>query len=238
MQLVCSNFVGALALCWMVFCSTTVYGAIPMPADQYIVGKHYKVVDSKIRSHPEVKQLLAEDPNKIQVIMFFNYGCYWCSQLDHAFDEWSEKQPSDMVVIKKIPVIFNSSWETLAKIYYAIQTLDQAKQLDDEIFTAIHQHRVNLASIKTLEAFLEKRDVDTAKFRQTLESFSVGRKVKRAEELGLAFDVTKTPLIIINSPSASYETSWAMTGSKLRLFAILDYLVKQEVMDIKNKKKS
>lgn len=213
------------------------HAAIPMAQDQFIPGKHYKKIESRIRAKPEVKQLLAEHPNQVQVIMFFNYGCYWCSQLDRAFDDWVGKQNDPRVDVSKIPVVFSYSWEIYAKIYYAIQTLDSARELDDEIYHAIHQQRINLARLKTLEDFLSQHDVDIPKFRQTLESFGIGRKVKRAEELGLAFDITITPIIIINGPSASYLTSWSMNGSQARLFAVMDHLIKQEAALLKKSEK-
>lgn len=199
--------------------------ALPVAPGQFVPGQHYELLPTNIRNNPEIKQLLDEDPDKPQVVMFFSYGCYWCSRIDPVFDQWAEEHPN--IAIKKYPVIFNRSWQELAKAYYTINEYDNSRELDNKIFSAIHHKRMNLARISILEKFISQQGLDGTEFRKNYESFGVGRKVKRAEELGDAYEINETPMFVINAKNESYKTSWAMVGSQATLFAVIEHLLQK-----------
>lgn len=189
-------------------------------------GKHYKKIPDRVRGHEDVKQLSHADPGKVQVIMFFSYACYWCSQLNKPFDNWSLRQ-TDNVKAYMLPVAFNRAWLVLAKGFFTAQTLDHTGALDDAIFAAIHQQGMPLWQEKKLEDFCVAHGVEREKFNQIFNSFDVDSKVKRADELSLAFEIDATPNIIVNGPKGAYITNLVMNKDKDVLLEVVDHLVQK-----------
>lgn len=188
------------------------------------VNKQYLIISDPIRNHPDVLQLRLQDNNKIQVLMFFSYACHWCDRLNKPFDDWAMKH-KDKVMIYRLPVAFNRMWASLAKLYYTVQTFDNSKALDNQIFAALHKQGLRLWRPDVLENFIKQQEIDYDQFKATYESFHVDRVLKRANDLSLAYQITATPNIIINGLQKSYLTNLTMTEGIDDLFLVLDYLI-------------
>jgi thiol:disulfide interchange protein DsbA len=149
--------------------------------------------------------------------------------LDKDFDTWSDKQSGKDVVIYHYPVVFNKAYEALARAYYTVLALPSSKQLDNDVYDALHNKGINLTQEDNLQRFFAEHGVPADKFSGIYNSFGLDMKIKRARDLSNAFHVTNTPYIVVNSQVATYATSWAMANSKEKLFAILDYLIAKDV---------
>src|SRR5512144_2380420 len=77
-----------------------------------------------------------ETGKNIEVIEFFSYGCPHCGELEPVLQGWLKTKPAD-VSFRRIPVMFQPKWESLAKGYYALDALGEDK-LSPEVFVAIH----------------------------------------------------------------------------------------------------
>ena len=212
-----------------------IYNAIPLAyaetTDKFQIqsGVHYKRLAEKIRSNKNVKQLTDSSPQKVQVIMFFNYGCSVCRRLNQPFDNWTKQQEKNKIDIHKIPVSFNKGWAVLAQAFYTVQALNKADPLDEIIFANIHEKAAPLWQEDKLADLFFANGVDRALFKQTFHSFNVNNQVKWGNDLSLAFELTTIPNIIINGPYGTYITNLAMTKDPNFLFVVVDYLVNKEL---------
>src|SRR5579863_8613053 len=77
-------------------------------------GKHYKKLSAKITTDPEVIQFFSKNPNKIQVVEFFSYACFWCKRIHPVLNQWVDKH-KDNVILYRVPVVFGQGWDVLAK---------------------------------------------------------------------------------------------------------------------------
>jgi thiol:disulfide interchange protein DsbA len=200
-------------------------------------GKHYQKLPASITTNKTVQDLIAEDPGKIQVIEFFNYGCFWCQRLHPVLNEWAKKKP-ETVVFYRFPVIFNKAWELLAKDYLVVKTLGKNETLDPLFFTEIHQNRVNLSDEKLLKAFLVKHGISEKQFFEIYNSFAVNTEMAKINEIGLAYKVTLSPSVVINTPSGSYFATATMIGSEQGLIAFINYLIVREQSGVPSEKKA
>lgn len=190
-------------------------------------GKHYQRLSAKITTHKDVQEFIANDPGKIQVIEFFNYGCYWCQLLHPVLTEWAKTKP-DNVVFYRYPVVFNKLWESLGKVYLVIKTLGKTDEVDKLFFTEIHQKQVNLADEKLLKPFLTKINIPEAKFFELYNSFAITTEMAKINNLGNAYQITLSPSVIINTPSGSYLSTATMAGSDQALIQLMNYLITRD----------
>src|ERR1043166_750133 len=59
----------------------------------------------------------SDKSNKVTVIEFFNYGCGACAFLEPKLNQWLQTKSAE-INFEKVPVVFHSDWEFLAKSYY------------------------------------------------------------------------------------------------------------------------
>ncbi len=139
-----------------------------------------------------------DNPAKIEVLEFFSYGCPHCGDLNGPFTAWEAKVPGD-VVVKRVPVTFGrAAWANLARLYYALEATGESAKLNGEIFKAIHNDRVNLFDEKSIVEWLAKKGVNTVKFSEAFNSFSVQSKVKRGDQLSQAYRIQGVPAVAVD----------------------------------------
>lgn len=190
-------------------------------------GKHYQKLPAKITTSPVIQQFIAEDPGKIQVIEFFSYACAWCQRLHPVIDQWVDTKPQN-VVFYRFPVIFHPGWDKLAKAYYMVDQLGKTRDLDREFFLAIQQNNVNLSDEKLLKDFFVHHGISSEKYDELFNSFAVLRAYKKGTEINEAYQVTLSPILIINAPSGSYLLLASMAGSEKAVMDILQEIIKRE----------
>src|SRR5436305_13163837 len=72
------------------------------------------------------------------------------------------------------------------------------EKLHDKICEAINKDNKSLASQKALDEFLGNNGVDPAKYHEVEKSFTVDSKLKRANQLTVAYKVDGVPRIIVD----------------------------------------
>ena len=190
-------------------------------------GKHYHRISTEITAHKNIQDFIKEDYGKIQVIEFFNYGCFWCSRLHPILRSWARTKPIN-VVFYSIPVIFNEKWEILGKAYFIVKNLGKTDTLDAEFFTAIHQNHLDLGDEKHLKEFFNKKGVPEKEFSELYQSFTVNSALARAEALANAYHIALSPVIVVNAPSGSYLLTAKAAGTEEALKSVLNYLISEE----------
>jgi thiol:disulfide interchange protein DsbA len=141
--------------------------------------------------------LQVETGGKIEVLELFWYGCIHCYNLESALDSWLKKLPAD-VQFRRMPAIFNQQMAHDASIYYAFEALGVLDKLHRPFFDAIHRDRLRTDNGNALDEWLKKNSVDPKKFAETLKSFGVQSKTKRAAQLTVAYKIDGTPAMAVN----------------------------------------
>ena len=144
---------------------------------------------------------------KVEVIEFFWYGCPHCNALEPALRDWEKKLPAD-IAFRKVHV----PWQVQAhqQLFFTLETLGRAEQLNDKVFAAIHVDRSKLDQPEQMADLVAKHGVDRKQFLDTYGSFGVRTKMQRATQLAAAYKIDGVPTFGIGG---RYVTSPSMVGS-------------------------
>lgn len=163
--------------------------ALSLPAFAQTAGKDYTPVNP-----PQP----TDDPAKIEVIEFFSYGCPHCSDFNPLVSAWAAKLSAD-VAFRKVPVSFGrAAWANIGKLYYALESTGDLGKLDNAVFKAVHEERVNLFDDRLIAEWVAKKGVDPKKFNDAYASFGVMSKMKRADQVTQAYRIPGVPAIVVD----------------------------------------
>lgn len=165
-----------------------------------------------------------ETRSKVEVIEFFWYRCSHCASLEPELNAWVKKLPKH-VQFKRQPAVLNEGWQSLARAYYALESLDLVDRLHGEVFHAIHNQGIDLNDPDTFFEWAEGKGVDRKRLEAAYKSFAVATKTARAKQLSRGYRLTGVPAFVVNG---RYMTSAYITGGHPQLFAALDALVARE----------
>jgi len=158
---------------------------------------------------------------KIEVLEFFWYGCPHCYTLEPSIEAWTKKLPGD-VQFRRVPAVFNERWGHDAAIFYTFEALGVLNRLHRPFFDAIHRDRLRTDDQQALTQWLQKNGVDSNRFYDTLKSFGVQTRVRRATQLTVAYRVDGTPAMAVQG---RYSVSAEQGRSHQGMIETVDYLV-------------
>lgn len=138
-----------------------------------------------------------ETSGKLEVVEFFWYGCPHCYKFEPLLEAWLPKLPAD-VEFRRVPAIFNDRWAHDAGIYLTFEALRLTGKLHRPFFDAIHRERLRSDDSKALAEWLRKNGVDPARFEQTLKSFGVQARVRRAKQLTVSYKLEGVPTLAVH----------------------------------------
>jgi thiol:disulfide interchange protein DsbA len=138
-----------------------------------------------------------EAKGKIEVIEFFWYGCPHCYTLEPHIEAWLKTLPPD-VEFRRVPAVFNQRWGHDAAIYYTLESLGLLDKLHRPLFDAIHKNNLRTDNEAALSEWLQKQGVDAKKFMDTMKSFGVQSKTRRAVQQTVAYKIDGTPAMAVD----------------------------------------
>ena len=148
-------------------------------------------------AYSELKPALpVETQGKIEVIEFFWYGCPHCYNLEPQLESWLKKLPPD-VQFRRVPAVFNARWGHDAAIFYTFEALGVLDKLHRPFFDAIHREGLRTDNPEALAQWLQKNGVDPKKFNETMKSFAVQSKTRRAVQLTTGYGIEGTPAMAV-----------------------------------------
>jgi len=164
-----------------------------------------------------------ENPNKIEVMEIFWYGCSHCYHMEQPLNAWLKKLPAD-VHFTRMPGLPNPSWAPMAQAFFTMQDLGVGKQLHDKLFDAIHKQRtLNPTDSKaTLAWIVNNSGLDRKKVEDTFNSFTVNTHLKRAAQIFRSSGATGVPSLVIDG---KFITSGTMAGGNQQALQVVDYIV-------------
>lgn len=159
---------------------------------------------------------------QVEVIEFFSYGCVHCMNFEPIFEAWKKAAPKN-VAVRREHVGFQSNFEPLQRIYYALEAVGEVDKVHHNVFSAFQKERKRLDKPEVLFPWVEDQGVDRAKFEQAYKSFGVASKVRRAVQLQEAYKVEGTPALGI---AGRYYTDGSLAGGFERMLQIANQLTK------------
>ena len=161
--------------------------------------------------------------SKIEVLEFFWYGCIHCYNLEPVLEPWIKKLPSD-VQFRRVPAVFNDRWAYDAAVFYSLESLGVLDKLHRPLFDAIHKDRLRTENKEALAQWLQRNGVNVKKFDETMKSFGVQSKTRRATQQTVAYKVEGTPSLAVHG---RYTVSADQGGSREGMLATTDFLIDQ-----------
>lgn len=163
-----------------------------------------------------------ESGKNIEVIEFFSYGCPHCGELEPALQTWLKSKPAD-VTLRRVPVMFQPRWESLAKVFYTLDAMGEEARMSPEVFSAIHGKGLVLSTDKTFFDWAESKGLDRKKVEDLFGSFAINGKVNRAKQQAQVYNIQSVPTIIVDGKFVT--GSERVTGGHAGVPAAIDALV-------------
>lgn len=158
------------------------------------------------------------DPDTIEVVEFFWYGCPHCYRFSPYIQDWKADKPEG-VTFSHVPAIFAPSWEVHARAYYAAELLGVLDRFHQPMFRALHEQGRKLDSASKIRAFVDGLGLDGEEFASTMNSFAVDTRVRRARSLQKAYQISGTPSVVIDG---KYVTSGNVAGGFGRMIEVIN----------------
>jgi protein dithiol oxidoreductase (disulfide-forming) len=187
------------------------------------------------------KRATSVPPGTVEVMEVFSYGCPACNQFVPIADKLKASLPANAKMVY-LPAAFNPAedWPMFQRAYFTAQILGIADKTHDPMFDAIWKPGGELAimdasgrglkrplpTIEDAARWYNKRTgVAVDKFVSTAKSFAVDVKMKGADDLIMAYQVDRTPTIIVNG---KYRLHAESAGGFDQLIELVKYLVAKE----------
>lgn len=179
-----------------------------------------------VRSRQNLEyRLIPEQPVEtgrfIEVIDFFWYGCPYCDQLQPALEAWRKRKPAD-VALRRVPAILNDSWKPHARIYYALESLNEAERLHLQVYHSYHVEKLHMSKPEVLVEWAVRHGIERQRWLDAYYSPEVDEKVERARTLTRLYTVGGTPSLVVDG---RYLTSGALAQSLEEMISVLDDLI-------------
>ena len=195
-----------LVLVLNLFCSSAF-------AKDYQEGRHYELIDP----------LPTRNPEKIEVIEFFWFGCGHCFSLEQLIKDWKSEVSSE-VDFFRLPVVWNAQTKTHAKLFFATETLKVPEAIQG-IFSAIHYNRKMMLSDKEVIPFFQGYGIQEDQYLAATNSFGLKNNLRKAELFAFKYGIKGVPAFIVNG---KYKVSASREIGTEDLLDVVNYLIEKE----------
>jgi thiol:disulfide interchange protein DsbA len=167
-----------------------------------------------------------QNPDKIEVIEFFWYGCPHCYDFEPILESWVKKLPANVEFIR-IPAAFSDLWAKHAKAFYVAQALGVLDKVHADFFDTLQNKHQQLGTEEQLAAFFTAHGVKESDFQEAYNSFLVDTKVRQATVTPARYGVTGVPVLIVNG---KYKVDGKSAGSHEKMIEVANQLIKKEAV--------
>ena len=182
--------------------------------EQYQAGVHYFPVDP-----PQP----TSSGDKVEVVEVFSYACIHCAHFEPHVQAWKQKKPAEAAFVY-LPAVFNASWETMARAYYAGEVLGIAEKAHQDLFDGIHVRR-DVRNLEDIAKIYAKYGKTEQQFLDATKSFAVEMKINRAKQMVPRYGVDGTPTVIV---AGKYRVTGGSAGGMEKIFDVVNFLVAKE----------
>jgi thiol:disulfide interchange protein DsbA len=121
--------------------------------------------------------------------------------------------------------MFHPGWDVLAKAFYVAETLNKSETWDPLVFQALHVQRRNLTQEHQLIDFFKEQGLAEAEFKHIYHSFSMDQQIKRAQALAAGYRISVSPVVVVHTPHAIFQTNAVMIQSEEGLPEVIEQLI-------------
>ena len=164
------------------------------------------------------------DPDRIEVVEVFWYGCPHCNRFQPYLEPWIEGLPDDVRFVR-LPAVFNDVWELHARAYYIALALGVLDEIHPRIFAAIHDEGRRLETVDAIRGFFVEQGVPASDFDKHAKSFSVKSGVQRSLVMQGRYGLRGVPALIVNG---RFLVSGSTAGSYPKVLEVADALIARE----------
>ncbi|MDT8407708.1 MAG: thiol:disulfide interchange protein DsbA/DsbL [Methylococcales bacterium] len=164
------------------------------------------------------------NPDKIEVIEFFWYGCPHCYSLEPLLEQWLKTKPDNVEFIRQ-PAAFSAIWEHHARVFFTAEALGVLDKVHADLFDTIQNKSNKLTDESALIAFFKTYGIDAEAFKAAYHSFLVDSKTRQAKSLPARYGITGVPTLVING---KYKTSGPIAKGHDKMLQALDRLIALE----------
>ena len=179
----------------------------------YQEGRHYELIEP----------LPTRNPEKIEVIEFFWFGCGHCFSLEQLIKDWKSEVSSE-VDFFRLPVVWNAQTKTHAKLFFATETLKVPEAIQG-IFSAIHYNRKMMLSDKEVIPFFQGYGIQEDQYLAATNSFGLKNNLRKAELFAFKYGIKGVPAFIVNG---KYKVSATREIGTEDLLDVVNYLIEKE----------
>lgn len=191
------------------------FSALAQP-ERYVAGTHYVVLPTPVKTH---------DPEKIEVVEVFWYGCGHCFRFEPLIESWSANLAPDVDFVR-FPGMWNDLMKIHAQAFYTAEALGKLDEMHEPIFDAINIKGERLQNEQQLSAFFVKYGVSAEDFSKTFNSFAVRTKVNQAETKMRDYQIRSTPNMVVNGKYL-ISTGEAVATQE-EMLEVVNFLVNKE----------
>lgn len=186
--------------------------------ERYVAGTHYTELPAPVRT---------ANPDKIEVIEAFWYGCGHCFRFEPILNHWVESLPGD-VDFQRFPAQWNQLMQIHAQVYYTAEALGVLDTTHEPTFNAINLEGNSLQNEKQIGALFAKYGVDEDQFKAAFNSFSVRTKVNQGQKKMQDYQIRSTPNMIVNGKYLI--VTGEAVPSQEEMLNVVDFLISKERM--------
>jgi thiol:disulfide interchange protein DsbA len=144
-------------------------------------------------------------PGQVEVLEFFWYACPHCYALDPLVESWKKTKPAYITFIR-VPVMWNESHRSLARLFYTLESLGKLEALHTAIFKEIQVSNDPLvdpgnndaATERIQTTFAKNQGISPEAFKTAYHSFAVETALQRADQLTQRYRVDGVPTFVVN----------------------------------------
>ena len=182
------------------------------------------------KQYRKLSQALPVPPGKIEVIEFFWYGCPHCFAFEPVLASWVKQLPAD-VSFRRVHVGFQAQIKLHQRMFFALEAMGKAEELQTAIFNAFHVERLDLSSEAAITGLMGRLGLDVAKFTASYNSFGVQTKCSQAIKLSEAYLIDGVPALgiagkFLTSPSIAGVRGQSELVNGQQALAVADHLIK------------
>jgi len=164
------------------------------------------------------------NPDKVEVVEFFWYGCPHCFRFEPHIAEWKKNKPDNVEFINAAPPL-NPAWKVHSQAFYAAQVMGVLDKFHEPMFNAIHVEKKRMRKAKDVLKLVDSLGLDSKAFGKTMKSFAVDSKIRQSLQMASAANISAVPTVIVNG---KYRTSGSVAGSNEQLIVVLNELIAKE----------
>ena len=166
----------------------------------------------------------ASNPNQIEVIEFFSYGCVYCRNFEEPLGEWLEEIP-EYAKFSRIPANFSPTWALLGQAYLTLAEMGDLGAQHDAMFRAIHDRGMTFRSGEEIADYLDDDSFSGEEFLRLFSSLKIRRQTNQARNLTNSYQIRSVPTLIV---AGKYRVS--MNNGMGRALEVTNWLIAREAM--------